>query len=169
MVQGGTGGVAQTQAADDHVERAVEAVQPEPGERDFTFGEQARHQEFVAKFDFVDVGARAKMPAPPQAEHAHRRRAEIQLFDAQSAVEDAQDQLAFLMGRESGVAFDVATEIPKAVGDPIPADEAVATALDKRLDLQSARAAAAEAERAVSYSRNQLLPQVFPRTFRLAT
>jgi len=86
--------------------------------------------------------------------------AEIQLFDAQSAVEDAQDQLAFLMGRESGVAFDVATEIPKAVGDPIPADEAVATALDKRLDLQSARAAAAEAERAVSYSRNQLLPQV---------
>ena len=84
---------------------------------------------------------------------------EIQLFDAQSSVEDAQDQLAFLMGRESGVAFDVGTEIPRAA-ESIDADQAVATALDKRLDLQSARAAADEAERATSYARNQLLPQV---------
>ena len=85
--------------------------------------------------------------------------AEIQLFDAESSVEDAHDQLAFLIGRESGVAFDVATDIPKAV-DPIAADEAVATALERRLDLQSAMAAAAEADRATAYARNQLLPQV---------
>lgn len=85
--------------------------------------------------------------------------AESQLFDAESAVEDARDQLAFLLGRESGAALDVATEIPKDV-DPIAADAAVATALDKRLDLQSAVAAAAEADRATAYSRNQLLPQV---------
>ncbi|MGB7218397.1 MAG: TolC family protein [Vicinamibacterales bacterium] len=85
--------------------------------------------------------------------------AESQLFDAESAVEDARDQLAFLLGRESGTGLDVATEIPKDV-DPIAADAAVATALDKRLDLQSAVAAAAEADRATAYSRNQLLPQV---------
>ena len=35
--------------------------------------------------------------------------------------------------RESGVAFDVGTEIPRAV-DTIAADQAVTTALDRRLD-----------------------------------
>jgi outer membrane protein TolC len=85
--------------------------------------------------------------------------AEIQLFDAQSTSEDANDALAFLMGRESGVVFDVEAEIPRAV-EPVGMDEAIATALGRRLDLQSANAAAAEADRSTAYARNQLLPQV---------
>lgn len=84
--------------------------------------------------------------------------AQIQLFDAESATEDARDQLQFLMGRESEAPFDVASEIPKAV-EPPPVDEAVAVALEKRLDLQAATAAAADADRATAFARNQLLPQ----------
>ena len=84
--------------------------------------------------------------------------AEIQLFDAQGAVEDARDQLSFLLGRDPGSSFDVVPEIRKDV-EPVVADDAVTMALEKRLDLQGAIADAADAESAAAYARNQLLPQ----------
>lgn len=85
--------------------------------------------------------------------------AELQLFDAEATVEDARDQLRFLMGRDSAAPFEVAAEIPKVV-DPVTAEEAIATAFEKRQDLQSVIAAAADADRATAFARNQLLPQV---------
>jgi outer membrane protein len=85
--------------------------------------------------------------------------AEIQLFDAQSAEEDARDRLLYLMGRDSGGSFDVETEIPRS-DEPIDVDEAIGAAADSRLDLKSLVAYGADAERQVSYARNQLLPQV---------
>jgi outer membrane protein TolC len=84
--------------------------------------------------------------------------AQIQLFDAQGAAEDARDQLCFLIGREPGVLFDVVADIPN-VDDPLPLDQAIARALAGRIDLASAVAGAAEAQRSMAYSRNQLLPQ----------
>jgi outer membrane protein TolC len=84
--------------------------------------------------------------------------AEIQLFDAESAVEDARDQLCFLIGRSSDEAFDVVGDIPKAV-DLVSTDEAARIAVDNRLDLRRSTLAVDEAERAIAYTRNQLLPQ----------
>jgi outer membrane protein TolC len=84
--------------------------------------------------------------------------AELQLFDAQAFVEDARDQLRFLIGRDSSAPFEVETEIPRAT-DLIGGDEAAAVALDNRVDLQRASSAADEAERTISFTRNQLLPQ----------
>lgn len=85
--------------------------------------------------------------------------AEIQYFDSQSAVEDAKEQLSFIIGRDSDSPFSVVTEIPKVV-EPMEADQAAALALEKRLDLQAAISLADDAERAISYNRNQLLPQL---------
>src|SRR5437773_8749095 len=77
--------------------------------------------------------------------------AEIQLFDAQGAVDDARDRLLFLMGHPSGEAFEVEETIPSDTGDEAPsADAAVALALSRRLDLQSAAAAAADADRQIA-------------------
>jgi outer membrane protein TolC len=63
------------------------------------------------------------------------------------------------MGRDSEAPFEVATEVPKVV-DPVTMEEAIATAFEKRQDLQSVIAAAADADRATAFARNQLLPQV---------
>ena len=86
--------------------------------------------------------------------------AEMQYFDAQAAVEDARDQLAFLMGRTEGTALQVSAEVPKVSADPIDVPSATAIALANRLDLKSRRAAADDAENQIRFSRNQLLPQV---------
>jgi outer membrane protein len=85
--------------------------------------------------------------------------AEIQLFDAQSAEEDARDRLLYLVGRDAGEPFDVETEIPRS-DEPIDVDDAIGAAVDSRLDLKSLVASGADADRQVSYARNQLLPQV---------
>lgn len=84
---------------------------------------------------------------------------EIQLLEAQGTTEDARDQLNFLIGRPASQAFDVSGEIP-TTGEDWTVDEAIALALDRRLDLKSAVAAADESERTISFSRNQLLPQL---------
>ena len=84
--------------------------------------------------------------------------AEIQLFEAESAAEDARDQLAFLMGRESDDRFDVESGIP-APETTVDVENAVTVALANRLDLKSVRASGADADRQVSFARNQLLPQ----------
>jgi len=84
--------------------------------------------------------------------------AEIQLFDAESVAEDARDQLCYLTGLEPGVPFDVVADIPRAAST-MNADEAVALAMDRRLDLQGAIAKAADAGHGISFARNQLLPQ----------
>lgn len=86
--------------------------------------------------------------------------AEMQFFDSQSAVEDARDQLAFLLGRRSGEGFDVNPDVPRASAEPIDVPSATAIALANRLDLKSRRAASDDAEHQVRFSRNQLLPQV---------
>ena len=86
--------------------------------------------------------------------------AEMQFFDAQSAVEDARDQLTFLMGRATTTAFVVSADIPRVPTDPIDIPSATAMALANRLDLKSRRAAADDADNQIRFSRNQLLPQV---------
>lgn len=86
--------------------------------------------------------------------------AESQLFDAQAAVDDARDQLLFLMGRKSDGLLEVEGEIPRTTVESIDADRAVALALSSRLDLKSRTAARADADRQAQFARNQLLPQV---------
>ena len=85
--------------------------------------------------------------------------AEIQVFDAESATEDARDRLVFLMGREAGERFEVESGIPTPAA-AVDVDRAVSVALANRPDLNTALASGADAERQVSFARNQLLPQV---------
>jgi outer membrane protein TolC len=85
---------------------------------------------------------------------------EMQLFDAQSAVEDARDQLTFLLGRRTSEPFLVDPAIPRPSSDPIDLPSAMALALANRLDLKSRQAASIDAENQIRFSKNQLLPQV---------
>ena len=86
--------------------------------------------------------------------------AEMQFFDSQSAVEDARDQLTFLMGRDQAEPFTVEAIVPRPSLDPIDVTSATAIALANRLDLKSRIAASDDAENQIRFSRNQLLPQV---------
>ena len=86
--------------------------------------------------------------------------AEMQFFDSQSAVEDARDQLTFLMGRDQTEPFTVEAIVPRPSLDPIDVTSATAIALANRLDLKSRIAASDDAENQIRFSRNQLLPQV---------
>jgi outer membrane protein TolC len=86
--------------------------------------------------------------------------AEMQLFDSQSAVEDARDQLTFLMGRHTAEPFTVDAAIPRPSTDPIDVPAATALAVANRLDLKSRIASSEDAENQIRFSRNQLLPQV---------
>lgn len=85
---------------------------------------------------------------------------EIQLFDAQSAIDEARDRLLFLLGREPGEEIAVEEEVPTIDNDPVDADAAITLALQKRLDLRGRAEAGIDAEGQVSWARNQLLPQV---------
>ena len=85
--------------------------------------------------------------------------AEIQLFDAQSAADDARDRLMFAMGRTTVEPFVVPSDIPRT-SDQIDVDAAVGMAVSNRLDLKSLVASGSEAEDRLKYTRNQLLPQV---------
>jgi len=88
--------------------------------------------------------------------------AEIQLFDAQSAADDARDRLIFTIGRpsaDSAAVFAVPSEIPRT-NDQIAVEDAVGIAVSNRLDLKSLVATGVEADGRVKYTRNQLLPQV---------
>ena len=85
--------------------------------------------------------------------------AELQLYGSESAMQDAYDQLRTAMGRDSDAPFDVVRTIPETT-DSLAADAAVELALQLRSDLQSAIEFVADGERALAYSRNQLLPQV---------
>jgi outer membrane protein len=84
--------------------------------------------------------------------------AEGQLLDTEAAVEEAMDQLRYLLGRGPEYLFDVEDKIP-AETEAVSVEVAVETALNHRLELLNAQAALAEAGRTVSYNRNQLLPQ----------
>jgi len=85
---------------------------------------------------------------------------EMQFFDAQSAVEDARDQLTFLLGRPETTPFEVSAQVPRPSTDPIDVPSATSIALANRLDLKSRRASADDAENQIRFSKNQLLPQV---------
>ena len=77
-------GVAESEAAHHHVEFfARQRRQPQPRKFDLGHRVLARHQELVAELDLVDIDIRPA-PSPPQAEHAHRRRAIIQLFEIEA-------------------------------------------------------------------------------------
>ena len=65
-----------------------------------------------------------------------------------------------LMGREAGGQVEVDATIPTATAPDISSEDAVGTALAHRIDLRSATALAADADRQISFARNQLLPQV---------
>jgi outer membrane protein len=84
--------------------------------------------------------------------------AELQLFDAEASVEDARDQLRFLIGDDGSARFDVVPDIPKTVDD-MSIDDAISQAWANRPDLQGAIAEAADADRAIAFARNQLRPQ----------
>jgi outer membrane protein len=85
--------------------------------------------------------------------------AEAQLLDAHGAAEDARERLRFLMGRGPEFDFEVDQEVPREI-ESLDPEAAVAVALERRLELATARAALSEAERAAAFSRNQMLPQV---------
>jgi len=84
---------------------------------------------------------------------------EIQLSDAQSAIEDALDDLRLTLGRDSDSAVAVGDDIPNVPQAPMTPEDAVQMALARRLDLQSAVAGMDEAARTIAYSQNQLRPQ----------
>ena len=86
--------------------------------------------------------------------------AETQLFDAQSAVEDARDQLSFLMGRRDSTPFTVDAVVPRTNTEPIDVTSATSIALANRLDLKSRIASSQDAENQIRFTKNQLLPQV---------
>jgi outer membrane protein len=85
--------------------------------------------------------------------------AEMQFFDAESSVDDARDRLLFVLGRDPGATVSVATDLPRPGEEPLHVDSAVATALENRLDLKSLAASGADAERQVTFVKNQLRPQ----------
>lgn len=84
---------------------------------------------------------------------------EVQLSDALSAVEDALDDLRLTLGRDPDSALQVSGDLPDVPDVPMTVDDAVKTALARRLDLQNAIAGMDEAARTIAYSRNQLRPQ----------
>ena len=85
---------------------------------------------------------------------------EGQRFDAQGALEDAEDQLRLLMRRGTEYRFQVAANIESnAVAATIGPTAAVELALENRLEIRDAEAVLTQAEREVSYARNQMLPQ----------
>src|SRR5262245_23001317 len=81
--------------------------------------------------------------------------AEIQLFDAQSAAEDARDRLLFSMGHPPGEQFVVPAVIPRTA-DRIDPDEAVGMAVANRLDLKSLAASGTDAEQQVDRKSTRL-------------
>jgi outer membrane protein TolC len=85
--------------------------------------------------------------------------AQNQLLDAQAAVDDYAEQLAFVLGRDYGEPIAIARSNPRAASAPI-GEDLVALALTRRLDLQRVTTAVADAELSVAVARNQLLPQV---------
>lgn len=86
--------------------------------------------------------------------------AQIQLFDAQSAADDARDRLLFLLGREPGSDIAIDASVPELDDEVIDVDAATRLAMQKRLDLRGRAEAGVDAEGQVSWARNQLLPQV---------
>jgi len=87
------------------------------------------------------------------------RQAEGELLAARAAAEDAADQLRFLIGEDEDYEFRVETSIPQAPPPP-PLEDAVSTALRRRLELRIAERSVRQAERSLRFSKNQLLPQV---------
>ena len=86
--------------------------------------------------------------------------AEMQFFDAQSAVEDARDQLAFLLGRRNAAGIEVSSVVPRSNNEAIDVPTATSIALANRLDLKGRRASSEDAENQIRFARNQMLPQV---------
>lgn len=86
--------------------------------------------------------------------------AEGQVLDSRSTVEDAEDQLRFLLGRGSDFRFRVEPDIPE-VDEPVMAPAvAVRQALAKRPEVATARASVTGGEQDLAVARNQLLPQL---------
>ena len=84
---------------------------------------------------------------------------EGQLLDARAALEDSRDLLRDLLELGHDEDFRVDMEIPRPLDLPTP-DEAATIAVENSLEIQIARDAITEAERAVAHAKNQMLPQL---------
>jgi outer membrane protein TolC len=84
---------------------------------------------------------------------------EIQLSDTTAGVDEALDQLRLLLGRDPDSPLAVIGDIPNVPGPPLSADDGVALALTRRVDLQIMVAGLEDAARAIAFSQNQLRPQ----------
>lgn len=85
MFQHGERGVAEPQSANHNVQTfnmlPAGCSQCQPGKLGFRFGEQARHEEFIAEFYLVDEGsANSRFRAASQADVTERRGLIIQFF-----------------------------------------------------------------------------------------
>lgn len=84
--------------------------------------------------------------------------AEAEQLNALAAVEDAKDALRVLLTRPPDWPFRVEIDL-HATDLTIGAEEAVRTALDRREELRTAKEDFSQADRAVAFRRNQLLPE----------
>ena len=84
---------------------------------------------------------------------------EGQLLDARAALEDSRDLLRDLLELGHNENFRVDMEIPTPLELPTPEDAAI-LAVENNLEIQIARDAVTEAERAVAHAKNQMLPRL---------
>ncbi len=86
--------------------------------------------------------------------------AENNLIDARQEFEARLDRFKILLGLDTGVAFDIADEIPAPAELALPLERAIAVALASRLDLMSARDQVDDAERHVRVRERNMLPDL---------
>jgi hypothetical protein len=82
VLEGGDGGVAETEAADDDVEMlSADRREPEPGQLDLGNGEEARHEELLAELHLVDVDEEGRLEPAPQADLPQRGLLPVDLLE----------------------------------------------------------------------------------------
>jgi outer membrane protein TolC len=178
LLRGFGPGVARRQLTSAEIRRADAARQETSGEQQVAVDVARAYYQIVAHLRLAEVAAKSLERSRSLLEASQAKleagrvsqldviraqqlvtQAEGQLLDSRAAVEEARDQLRYLLGDETGESFQVVMDVPTAV-ETIAADEAVERALARRPELQSAQEAAVDADRSVAYARNQLLPQV---------
>lgn len=160
------------------LQQADAGRQVERGEQELAVEVASAYYRVVAARSLREVGAKSVERAHKLVEASRARleagnvsqldvlraeelasQADLQMADVEAAIDDAHDQLTFLMGRSPDSTFDVASDIPLVTSSLTP-DEAVATALDRRSDLKSLIDAAGDSRNAIAFAKNQLLPQL---------
>ncbi len=110
----------------------------------------------------VEVGTMAPIDIVEAESEVARN--EENVIVAEAAIRQAEDQLRALVFDPAATDFWSLVldpiDPPKTEQQPIDVEAAVRSALDKRTDLQSAKASLANVESSLKYYRNQTLPQV---------